>query len=872
MLSIVVYGRNDSHGYNLHKRAAISLNCLAEMLGDAEDELIFVDYNTPDDLPTFPEAIADTLTARARARLRILRVRPQVHRRFQQRTHLAALEPVARNVGVRASNPANRWILSTNTDIVLVPRTVPRLAEAIGDLPAGFYHTARFEIPEGLWESFDRADPVGTIAAVRALGVSARLNEVVYGSDPILYDGPGDFQLVLRADLFAIDGFDERMILGWHVDSNLAKRLTLKRGPVASMIDHVFCYHCDHTRQATSTHRRDRLENDPVFFIEQVTRADLPEQREDWGCAGEAIEEVRLPEAGIGGFRDMLGAVVAPLDVAFSETRYTAASYDDYRYDARHVLPFLADLLSSHPRGLRLGWCGVRRDMFELVRQAWRHLGFIGPIVVEAASASRLVDGEPDPEQVRIASGSEWLDRVDLLVFEFGRAVDGEPAPERGPDSPWLSPPDQEALAIVSSGFLSAVMHERSRLAAPMVAAPRRFVGINCIHNGSERLFAAHVAAAATPFSSRLRHGFVAAEAPELDPETADRLLIGIKLGRAGPISRREFALARELFGPLLEDAPIEPPQLHRAAIYAAIGEAFIAVVGNPARSAQLPGQARRALAGSKNCGHRPGLAPSLARSSGWHSMMQPQQDRAPARSAGLPPTRIGTTRHGRRLASLMRPIRAPRTRSAAGPANGSRCICSTGSTAPASSPLPLGCWWWRRCPTPALPRSAGGWHTSICCRSAIAATAQIGAGFWCSGAPYRPAALEILAAGTDLRRLDQAAYDASCSRMARCSRPGSTARCGPWNWPGACCGRTGCWRSRPRSPPALHRTPIFDLGLVVEGGGITAKSGWRPGSPPRPGSSPMAVSTRFCHAPRSIGSGRGMGRRMGRSRTRAIS
>ena len=234
-------------------------------------------------------------------------MRPQVHRRFQQRTHLAALEPVARNVAVRASNPANRWILSTNTDIVLVPRTVPRLAEAVGDLPAGFYHTARFEIPEGLWESFDRADPIGTIAAVRALGVSARLNEVVYGSDPILYDGPGDFQLVLRTDLFAIDGFDERMILGWHVNSNLAKRLTLKRGPVASMIDHVFCYHCDHTRQATSTHRRDRLENDPVFFIEQVTRADLPEQREHWGCAGEAIEEVRLPEAGFGGYRRHAG-------------------------------------------------------------------------------------------------------------------------------------------------------------------------------------------------------------------------------------------------------------------------------------------------------------------------------------------------------------------------------------------------------------------------------------------------------------------------------------------------------------------------------------------------------------------------------------
>ena len=66
MLSIVVYGRNDNYGYNLHKRAAISLNCLAEVLTDEDDEIIFVDYNTPDDYPTFPEAISDTLTSRTK--------------------------------------------------------------------------------------------------------------------------------------------------------------------------------------------------------------------------------------------------------------------------------------------------------------------------------------------------------------------------------------------------------------------------------------------------------------------------------------------------------------------------------------------------------------------------------------------------------------------------------------------------------------------------------------------------------------------------------------------------------------------------------------------------------------------------------------
>src|SRR5215217_8199785 len=137
MISIVVYGRNDNHGYNLHKRAAISLNCLAEVLRHPEDELIFVDYNSPDELPTFPEAIADTLTSHARAVLRILRLRPRIHARYNARTQLAAPEPIARNVGVRRSNAANRWILSTNTDIVLVPRRARDLSEIVADLESG---------------------------------------------------------------------------------------------------------------------------------------------------------------------------------------------------------------------------------------------------------------------------------------------------------------------------------------------------------------------------------------------------------------------------------------------------------------------------------------------------------------------------------------------------------------------------------------------------------------------------------------------------------------------------------------------------------------------------------------------------------------
>ena len=42
MISVILYGRNDNYGYNLHKRAALSLNCIAELLSEG-DEILFVD-------------------------------------------------------------------------------------------------------------------------------------------------------------------------------------------------------------------------------------------------------------------------------------------------------------------------------------------------------------------------------------------------------------------------------------------------------------------------------------------------------------------------------------------------------------------------------------------------------------------------------------------------------------------------------------------------------------------------------------------------------------------------------------------------------------------------------------------------------------
>jgi hypothetical protein len=754
MISIVVYGRNDNHGYNLHKRAAISLNCLAETLRDPDDELIFVDYNSPDELPTFPEAIADTLTTQARAVLRIFRVRPTIHGRYTARTNLLALEPIARNVGIRRSNPANRWILSTNTDIILVLRQAADLSGLVGDLPAGWYHTARFEIPESLWEAFDRTDPRHTIEEVHALGRSARLNEVVYGSPTILFDGPGDFQLVERAVLFDIDGFDERMLRGWHVDSNLAKRLALKCSPAGSLLEQVYCYHCDHTRQATFVHKPDSIANDPERFVTGITRPDLPDQRHCWGCADDIIEEIRLGNPRTTGYRRALQSLVAPLDRDFTETYYTTATYDRCDYDPQHVLPFLADLLNHLPRDVRLAWCGLRGDMFELVRELWGALGFCRPIAVHHSVAEYLLP--TSRAQAESRAHHDWLTEADLFGFEFGRR-----GPRNMDEGMVIGAGEAPPRGIVEAVFAAAVEHERLRRVANPTALPRRFIGVDCIHNHMEEVFGAHIGATLTPFGSRLRHGFVAPSvADEVDPDTAARLRIGHALGLGRLISRQEFDFAQTLFAPLLAGGTIAADDRHRAACHASLGQAFLAAAGNPRGTRPAPDMVEGAMAVLETLRPSAGLAAKLGIA--VHDQLPPgTAQRALSRFAGGedwddPAWSAFARYYGanpeenlayRRDASRWERVHLLYGLDRAGiPADTARVLVV--ATMPDAAIAGMSRWA-RRVEVFGLASQAAGDD---------AGQDRV---FWCNSASYDPASLTVLPAGTRVEMLEREAYDA---------------------------------------------------------------------------------------------------------------
>jgi hypothetical protein len=526
MISLILYGRNDNYGYNLHKRAAISLNCMAELLDDPDDEILFVDYNTPDDMPTFVEAILDTLTDRARRLIRVLRVRPSVHARWRGKTHLNALEPQARNIAVRRSSPTNRWILSTNTDMVFVMRDGSQsLSAAVKSLPRGYYGIPRYEMPESLWESLDRKDPQGIIGAFARWGRALHLDEVVHSHKSILYDAPGDFQLVPRADLIGIHGFNESMLLGWHVDSNLAKRFLLLYGETKSLFHKVAGYHCDHTKVVTPMHGHDRQQNDMVEHISDVRRPEMPQQAESWGAPDAAIEELRFPPGRDNGFAAALGPVLGPMAKPFYESLYTEKSWNQITYSARHVIPYLADQIATFPRDIDLAYAGMNDTLRALLAETWRAMGFTGRLLIHRETAGTKPGCEPPPESDApyvVADLDHMVEHAALFILDFGV--------EDGPSWPvkifhLKANPKAAALLPHMKGIQSAGMEivaaERRRMADRL--PPRRIVFVNTINAEFGGQAEAAVGQTITPFCTHVRHGLVKPDAVDvLDQRRAD--------------------------------------------------------------------------------------------------------------------------------------------------------------------------------------------------------------------------------------------------------------------------------------------------------------------------------------------------------------
>lgn len=559
MLSVVVYGRNDSYGYSLQKRATLSLNAIAHVLDDPDDEIIFVDYNTPDEVPTFPEVIADTLTQQARERLRIIRVRPAYHAQFNGKTGLVALEPQSRNIAARRANPANRWVLSTNTDMIFVPSERDRsLSGVCADLADAFYHLPRFELPEGFWERADRSDPAAMIEAMRQLGRRYHLNEIVYGGYDNIYEGPGDFQLFLRDDLFKIAGFDERMLLGWHADTNMARRMRLLRGKVDTAFPALSGYHCGHTRQATSLHGSRRTENCIATFVRDVQDARWIDG-DDWGAPDQTFEEFRLSDDRRSVFLSAVDRAVPESGPDLLEATFNEGTYGEQGYEPMHVLPHLADVLFNLEAGQSIFVVGSDEALLDGLARFVAAPSLSMRIVLCSESNSPGPDARLSAEHA-FAPLDAGLAEANIVLLQYPNAATVDRTARA--DLQWYV---QYALEKFIELERAKPAHQR-----------RRIVIVNGTHNPLQDIIHGSIDVATMPYSSRIRHGRVGDPPASLYPAIgpADSLdgAFYAHLGRTRGYSETDLeqirrAIARE---PGWERMAIELSALSEHAIWAA--------------------------------------------------------------------------------------------------------------------------------------------------------------------------------------------------------------------------------------------------------------------------------------------------------------
>jgi hypothetical protein len=173
------------------------------------------------------------------------------------------------------------------------------------------------------------------------------------------------------------------------------------------------------------------------------------------------------------------------------------------------VLPFLADIFVNAAPGTKIAWIGGGRDMFMAFSSFWSEMRFGGELLLERQFA-REFRGE-DIRNARVADLDDLLQEGDAFVFDF--ALNG--AKSTAPTGCSSTKEAGGGFSSIRSIFLDVVGEEGRRLAAGKPL--RRLVCIDAIHNSFEDLVNSKVGAARTPFSSRIRQGFIL---PPIPPKT----------------------------------------------------------------------------------------------------------------------------------------------------------------------------------------------------------------------------------------------------------------------------------------------------------------------------------------------------------------
>jgi len=208
--SVVILTKNDNYGGDLSHRAKMCVNSLVENF----DEVVIVDWKTRDGktlLSTFIDEVPHI------GKIKSIEVSSDLLKeKYPQFYQWNILEALGRNIGIRRAT--GDWIASTNVDIVTTPLDFSSLN------PNEFYTSSRRDVDENFHKGFQKYNDLKT---------TLWNNRDSYRDKPQIHNSSdkwslviccGDFQVGTKEVWEKSKGFEESILFGCGIDSNIMKK------------------------------------------------------------------------------------------------------------------------------------------------------------------------------------------------------------------------------------------------------------------------------------------------------------------------------------------------------------------------------------------------------------------------------------------------------------------------------------------------------------------------------------------------------------------------------------------------------------------------------------------------------------------------
>jgi hypothetical protein len=392
-------------------------------------------------------------------------------------------------------------------------------------------------------------------------GLRLHLNEIVSASKEVLFDGPGDFQLALRSQLFHIQGMNEQMTMGWHVDSNLCRRMFLLNGETNTPLDSLHAFHCDHTRIQTVYHVAGKSsENSYHDFVLNVTTPFIPEQADSWGMPNEEIEEISLDVHRTSRVHLALEQILPGMDKPIAGRSIGNNTFDvSYYYDDLHVFPYVADIVANFASSATIGYVGNNRMILAMLAQFRRLIGHKGQLLCYRdffGTESALPISCHAADRGEMSACDAYV--IDLSMKTLPSMLNGYglPIPSKCPEVAGFA-------RRIASEIIQLAQEERDL--ARRNVLPRPFIFLGCHGTSLDPLIQVLFSCALTPLSTYVRSGVLLHDAFErpLPVVPVHFYVIGAALQDSvgwisnlvgEPVGAEEVALAQNLFNIFVSD------------------------------------------------------------------------------------------------------------------------------------------------------------------------------------------------------------------------------------------------------------------------------------------------------------------------------